>query len=312
MKQACRAPAGKPVLLLLKHSNTPTLKHSKMLRLAVQKSGRLFEDSVALLRTAGIEFSTSSNRLRTEAANFPLEIIFLRDDDIPEYVEEGVVDAGIVGENVVLEKHKRVRTVERLGFGRCRLSLALPRNLAYDGLDGLAGKRIATSYGHILSEFLRRRGVTAEIHEISGAVELAPSLGLAEAIFDIVSTGSTLLANGLREVETVLESEALLIANPSLTPAAQDALDRLLFRIQAHRNARNHRYILLNAPNDRLDDIIALIPGIKSPTVLPLALPGWSSLHSVVPEGFFWEVLEKLKAAGAQGILVVPLERMIV
>jgi ATP phosphoribosyltransferase len=282
-----------------------------MLRIALQKSGRLYEDSVALLRDAGIEFSSGANRLRAQASNFPLEIIFLRDDDIPEYVEGGVVDAGIVGENVALESRKQVDVVERLGFGHCRLSIALARDRTYDGVGSLDGLRIATSYGHILRSYLDGHGVRAEVHEISGAVELAPSLGLADAIFDIVSTGSTLLSNGLREVETVLRSEAVLVATPGLPPDRRDVLDRLLFRLRAHRNARGHRYILLNAPNDRLDEIAALLPGMKAPTVLPLAIAGWSSLHSVVPEPVFWEVLERLKAAGAQGILVVPIERMI-
>ena len=282
-----------------------------MLRIAIQKSGRLFEESTALLRDAGIAFDSSSNRLRTQSSNFPLEIIFLRDDDIPEYVEGGVVDAGVVGENVVLEKRKTVRTIDRLGFGKCRLSIALPKNIPYDGLQSLENKRIATSYRQVLSAFLEQQGIRAEVHEISGAVELAPSLGLADAIFDIVSTGSTLLANGLREVETVLQSEALLIACPTLDPDKQDTLDRLQFRIQANRNAKSHRYILLNAPNERVEEIARLLPGMKSPTVLPLATPGWCSLHSVVREDTFWDVLEQLKAAGAQGILVAPIERMI-
>ncbi len=284
-----------------------------MLRLAIQKSGRLFEDSISLLRNAGISFNSSPNRLlRAQASNFPLEIIFLRDDDIPEYVEGNVVDAGIVGENVVLEKQKTVQTIERLGFGKCRMSIALPKNIAYDNLQSLNQMRVATSYPRILEDFLSKNGLNSELHEISGAVEIAPSLGLADAIFDIVGTGSTLLANGLREVVTILESEALLVANHNLTPEKQDILDRLLFRLQANRNAKNHRYILMNAPNERLEEIIAIIPGMKSPTVLPLAEPGWSSLHSVVPEGIFWDVLEQLKSAGAQGILVVPIERMIV
>ena len=284
-----------------------------MLRLAIQKSGRLSDDSAALLRDAGIAFGNGSNRLlRSQATNFPLELLFLRDDDIPEYVEEGVVDAGIVGENVVLEKGNPVQLIERLGFGRCRLSLALPKNVPYEGLKSLNGKRIATSYLRILQQFLQKNGIEAEPHEISGAVEITPSLGLADAICDLVSTGSTLLANGLREVETVLESEALLITSPALTPDKQDTLDRLLFRLRANRNAKRHRYILLNAPNDRLDLIAGLIPGMKSPTVLPLAEPGWSSLHSVISEEVFWDVLEQLKAAGAEGILVAPLERMIV
>ena len=284
-----------------------------MLRLAIQKSGRLFEDSTALLRDAGISFNSSPNRLlRAQASNFPLEIIFLRDDDIPEYVEGNVVDAGIVGENVVLEKQKTVKTIERLGFGKCRMSIALPKNALFEDLQSLNHLRIATSYPRVLENFLKAKNLHAEMHEISGAVEIAPSLGLADAIFDIVGTGSTLLANGLREVVTVLESEAILVANTSLSAEKQDILDRLLFRLHANRNAKNHRYILMNAPNDRLEEIIAIIPGMKSPTVLPLAEAGWSSLHSVVSEAIFWYVLEQLKAAGAQGILVVPIERMIV
>lgn len=282
-----------------------------MLRIAIQKSGRLFEDSTALLRDAGISFGSSPNRLRSLASNFPLEIIFLRDDDIPEYVEGGVVDAGIVGENVFLEKRKAARVVDRLGFGKCRLSIALPKNTPYRTVQDLENLRIATTYGHVLADFLDANGIQADVHEISGAVELAPSLGLADAIFDIVGTGSTLLTNGLYEVETVLHSEALLLASPELGQEKQDILDRLLFRIQANRNAKSHRYILLNAPNDQLDAIIRLLPGMKSPTVLPLAIEGWSSLHSVVQEDVFWEVLEQLKAAGAQGILVAPIERMI-
>lgn len=283
-----------------------------MLRIAIQKSGRLFENSVALLHDAGISFGSNPGRLlRAQAENFPLEIIFLRDDDIPEYVEEGVVDAGIVGENVVLEKQKTVRTVERLGFGKCRLSIAMPKSIPYNGIQSLENRRIATSYVRILAGFLEQHHIRADIHEISGAVEIAPSLGLADAIFDIVSTGSTLLANGMREVETVLTSEALLIGQPNLSSDKQEILDRLLFRLHANRNAKNHRYILMNAPNDKLGEIIRVIPGMKSPTILPLAIEGWSSLHSVVPESIFWDVLEQLKAAGAEGILVVPIERMI-
>lgn len=284
---------------------------TSMLRIAIQKSGRLFDDSVALLRDAGIDFNSPNRLLRAQANNFPLEIIFLRDDDIPEYVEEGVVDVGIVGENVVLEKRKMVETIERLGFGRCRMCIAFPKNDAFTDAQSLQGRRIATSYVRILETFLAKENIQADIHEISGSVEITPSLGLADAIFDIVSTGSTLLANGLREVYTVLESEALLIKGNTLSPDKQEILDRLLFRIHANRNARKHRYILMNVPNESLPEIIALLPGMKSPTVLPLAIPGWSSLHSVVPEMIFWEVLEQVKAAGAEGILVAPLERMI-
>jgi ATP phosphoribosyltransferase len=284
-----------------------------MLRIAIQKSGRLFDDSVALLHDAGISFGSNPGRLlRAQAYNFPLEIIFLRDDDIPEYVEEGVVDAGIVGENVVLEKQKTVRTVERLGFGKCRLASPCRktrRTTAFKALRTCALRRVTSECCPI---FWNKNNIRADIHEISGAAEIAPSLGLADAIFDIVSTGSTLLANGLREVETVLESEALLVANPALAPEIKEILDRLMFRLHANRNAKGHRYILMNAPNDQLEAIIRVIPGMKSPTVLPLAMEGWSSLHSVVPETVFWDVLEQLKAAGAEGILVVPIERMIV
>ncbi len=283
-----------------------------MLRIAIQKSGRLFEDSVSLLRNAGIAFGSSPNRLlRTQASNFPLEIIFLRDDDIPEYVEGNVVDAGIIGENVLLEKQKTVQYVQRLGFGGCRLSIALPKSVSFTGKQSLENLRIATSYPRILESYLNANAVRAEIHEISGAVEIAPSLGLADAIFDIVGTGSTLLANGLKEVETVLESEALLIAHPQLSSEKQEILDRLMFRIQANQNAQSNRYILMNVPNSRIDQIVSIIPGMKSPTILPLATEGWSSRHSVVPETIFWEVLEQLKEAGAEGILVVPIERMI-
>lgn len=282
-----------------------------LLRIAIQKSGRLFEDSVGFLHDAGIYFGNSPNRLRAQASNFPMEIIFLRDDDIPEYVEEGVVHLGIVGENVLLEKQKTVHTIERLGFGKCRMSIALPKNMPYNGASDLDGLRIATSYPRILGNFFKENGIQVEIHEISGAVEIAPSLGLAEGIFDIVSTGSTLLANGLREVETVLQSEALLIAHPDLNAGQMELLNRFRFRIDARRNAKRHRYILLNAPKDRLDEVIAAIPGMKSPTILPLAIEGWCSVHSVIAEDVFWDVLERLKAAGAQGILVAPIERMV-
>ena len=282
-----------------------------MIRIAIQKSGRLYEDSAGLLRDAGVRFGNSPHRLRTMADNFPMEIIFVRDDDIPAYVEDGVVDIGIVGENVILEKQKSVQIIERLGFGKCRLSIAMARNEKYDGVQSLEGKKIATSYKRILGDYLIQNGVNAEVHEISGSVEITPSLGLADAVFDIVGTGSTLLANGLREVATVMESEALLVATPNLAAEKQEVLDRLLFRIHAFRNAQQHRYILLNAPDDHLQEIIDLLPGMKSPTILPLAVKGWTSVHSVVPEHQFWDILEKLKAAGAQGILVVPIERMI-
>lgn len=281
------------------------------LKIAIQKSGRLYDDSVNLLKECGIEFNNSLNKLRAEASNFPLEILFLRDDDIPQYVADKVADIGIVGENVVVEKQKAVKTFERLGFGKCRLSIALPKGTKYRGIKSLDGSRIATSYTNILSGFLKKNKIKAEIHEISGSVEIAPGIGLADAICDLVSSGSTLFTNGLREVETVMKSEALLIGNPSLSKQEQAIVNKLLFRIQAVKKAGKNKYILLNAPNKNLDRIISLIPGMKSPTVLPLVEKGWSSVHSVVEEDAFWEVIEKLKGAGAQGILVVPIEKMI-
>lgn len=281
------------------------------LKIAIQKSGRLHEDSMRLLKECGIDISNGGNKLKSAAANFPLEVYFLRDDDIPQYVEDAVADVGIVGENVVFEKKKAVDVMEALGFGKCRLSLAVDRNQEYTR-EWLNGKRIATSYPGILQTFLDQHSIKAEIHEISGSVEIAPGIGLAEAICDLVSSGSTLLTNGLREVETILQSQAVLIRHQQLEASKQALLDRLLFRIRAVKKAGNNKYILLNAPNDKLQEIIALLPGMKSPTVLPLATSGWSSVHSVLDENDFWDIIEQLKAAGAQGILVVPIEKMIV
>ena len=281
------------------------------LKIAIQKSGRLHDDSVHLLKECGIEFNNSLNKLRTEAFNFPLEILFLRDDDIPQYVADKVADIGIVGENVVMEKQKHVKELERLGFGKCRLSIALPKGKKYNGIKSLDGTRIATTYRNILTAFLKKNKIKAEIHEISGSVEIAPGIGLADAICDLVSSGSTLFTNGLREVEMVMKSEALLIGNPTLSKQEQAVVNKLIFRIQAVKKASKNKYILLNAPNKNLDKIISLIPGMKSPTILPLAEKGWSSVHSVVVEDAFWEVIEKLKAAGAQGILVIPIEKMV-
>lgn len=281
------------------------------LKIAIQKSGRLSDESLGLLKACGIRFSNGAGKLRTEALNFPLELYFLRDDDIPQYVADGVADLGMVGENVLYEKQLPLAVAARLGFGSCRLSLAVPKNEAYNSIESLRGKRIATSYPGLLRKFLRIKQVDAEIHEISGSVEIAPGIGLADAICDLVSTGSTLLTNGLREVETVLQSEAVLARPQQLSVEKEALLQRLLFRIEAVQQASRNKYILLNAPNDRLSDIISLLPGIKSPTVLPLAIPGWSSLHSVIEENQFWEVIEQLKLAGAEGILVVPIEKMI-
>jgi len=280
------------------------------IKIAIQKSGRLHEDSVRLFKECGIDISNGGNKLKSSASNFPLEVYFLRDDDIPQYVEDAVADAGIVGENVVYEKKKEVEVLEQLGFGKCRLSIAVSRNEPYDR-QALAGKRIATSYPMILQDYLTRNNIVAEIHEISGSVEIAPGIGLAEAICDLVSSGSTLLTNGLREAETILHSQAVLIRNKNLNAEQQQILQRLLFRIRSVKQARNNKYILLNAPNEKLQEIIALLPGMKSPTVLPLAASGWSSVHSVIDENDFWNIIEQLKAAGAQGILVVPIEKMI-
>lgn len=282
------------------------------LKLAIQKSGRLHDDSIRLLKECGIDISNGVNKLKAEASNFPLEVYFLRDDDIPQYVEDAVADIGFVGENVVYEKKKKLTVVEKLGFGKCRLSMAVRRGEQYKDASFLEGKRIATSYPVIVESFLREKGVHAEIHEISGSVEIAPGIGLADAICDLVSSGSTLFMNGLQEAETILQSQAVLIRNNELDPVKIQLIDRLLFRIQSVKKAKNNKYILLNAPNDKLKEIIALLPGMKSPTVLPLADAGWSSVHSVLNENDFWDIIEQLKAAGAQGILVVPIEKMIV
>jgi ATP phosphoribosyltransferase len=283
-----------------------------ILRIAIQKSGRLYDDSVKLLKECGIDLRNVKDRLKTESDNFPLEVFFLRDDDIPQYVEDGVADLGIVGENVLQEKYKQVEVVEQLGFGKCRLSIAIPRGQNYDGLASLQGKRIATSYPFVVGRFLNKNGINAEIHEISGSVEIAPGIGLADVVCDLVSSGSTLFMNGLKEVETILQSQAVLIRNNELNASQLALLDKLLFRIRAVRKAGRNKYVLLNAPNESLDKIIALLPGMKSPTVLPLATSGWSSVHSVLSEDEFWDKIEQLKAAGAQGILVVPIEKMVI
>ena len=282
------------------------------LKLAIQKSGRLHDDSIKLLKECGIDISNGVNKLKAEANNFPIEVYFLRDDDIPQYVEDSVADIGFVGENVVYEKKKKVDVVEKLGFGKCRLSVAIRKSETYTGVQFLEGKKIATSYPVILQDFLISKGVKADIHEISGSVEIAPGIGLADAICDLVSSGSTLFMNGLKETESILQSQAVLIRNEKLEPSKQQLLERLLFRIQSVKKAKNNKYILLNAPNAKLKEIIGLLPGMKSPTVLPLAEEGWSSVHSVLNENDFWNIIEQLKAAGAEGILVVPIEKMIV
>jgi ATP phosphoribosyltransferase len=278
-----------------------------MLKIAIQKSGRLHDGSMKLLQDCGIAFSNGNNQLRIVAENFPLEIYFLRDDDIPEYVQDGVADTGIVGENVFLEKNKKATVIEKLGFGRCRLSIAIPNGETNTSLEG---KRIATSYPLILSRYLQKENISATIHPISGSVEITPRIGLADSICDLVSSGSTLFSNELKEITTILQSEAVLIAG-ELTSEKKIVLDRLLFRIKAVKKARKNKYVLLNAPNNKLEKICSLLPGMKSPTIIPLAQPGWSSVHSVIGEDDFWNVIESLKEAGAEGILIVPIEKMV-
>jgi ATP phosphoribosyltransferase len=280
------------------------------LRIAIQKSGRLYEESVALLKECGIDLRNVKDRLKTESDNFPLEVFFFRDDDIPQYVEDGVADIGIVGENVLYEKNREVSVAEKLGFGKCRLSLAINKNEEYIA-NYLQGKRIATSYPVLLQKYLDENKISAEIHEISGSVEIAPGIGLADVICDLVSSGSTLFMNGLKEVETLLQSQAVLIKNNNLGEEQLQWLSRFLFRVRSVKKAKRNKYILLNAPNTSLKEIFSLLPGMKSPTVLPLAQEGWSSVHSVLSEDEFWEKIEQLKAAGAEGILVVPIEKMI-
>ena len=281
------------------------------LKVAIQKSGRLSEKSLELLKECGIKVSNGDRKLKTDAQNFPMEILFLRDDDIPQYVEQGVADIGILGENEVLERDKDVVTVERLGFGNCRLSLAIPKDDVYTDVSFFQGKKVATSYPKILRNFFKEKNINAEIEEIGGSVEIATSIGLAEGIFDIVSTGSTLIMNGLKEIETVLKSEAVMIANKNLSKEKAAILEKLLFRIKAYKNGTKSKYIVLNAPNESLDKICSLIPGMRFPTILPLSGSDWSSVHSVVEEDDFWNVIDALKSYGAEGILVMPIEKMI-
>jgi ATP phosphoribosyltransferase len=287
------------------------MNNGNVLRIAVQKSGRLYEDSVQLLKECGIDLRNVKDRLKTVSENFPIEVFFLRDDDIPEYVEDGVADIGIVGQNVLGEKGRKVDTVELLGFGKCRLSIAVPKSMDYENANSLQGKRIATSYPKLVQAYLTERNIQASIHEISGSVEIAPGIGLADVVADLVSSGGTLFMNGLKEVETILDSQAVLIANMQLDESRIAILEKLLFRIRAVKKAKKSKYVLLNAPNEQLETIISLLPGMRSPTVLPLAESGWSSIHCVLSEAEFWDKIEQLKAAGAEGILVVPIEKMI-
>jgi ATP phosphoribosyltransferase len=281
-----------------------------IVRIAIQKSGRLQEGSLQLLRESGLSFN-GKDQLKTTVRNFPAELLFLRDDDIPQYVEDKVADVGIVGENVVREKQKQNEIIKRLDFAKCRLSLAIPRSEDYQDLSYFNGKNIATSYPNTVQSFLIKNNLSAGIHEISGSVEIAPSIGLADGICDLVSSGSTLLSNGLKVVEVVMQSEAVMIINPALPQTKKDILEKLLFRIEAVQKAKSNKYILLNCPNEAIEQITSVIPGMKSPTIIPLSKKGWSSLHSVVNENDFWERIDQLKSFGAQGILVVPIEKMI-
>jgi ATP phosphoribosyltransferase len=282
-----------------------------MLRIAVQSKGRLYEDSMQLFAEIGIKLSSAKRTLLIASTNFPVEVLFLRDDDIPQSVADGVADIGIVGENEFVERNENAIIEKRLGFSKCRLSLAIPKEAEYKDIQWFDGKKIATSYPHILNTFFQQKGITAHTHVITGSVEIAPGIGLSDAIFDIVSSGSTLVSNHLKEVEVLMKSEAVLIGTPNLSAEKREILNELMFRIDAVQTAEGKKYILLNAPNDEIDNIIDVLPGMKSPTIMPLAKEGWSSIHSVIDEKRFWEIIGKLKALGAEGILVIPIEKMI-
>ena len=282
-----------------------------LLRIAVQAKGRLFEETMALLEESDIKLSTTKRTLLVQSSNFPVEVLFLRDDDIPQSVATGVADLGIVGENEFVEKGDDAEVIKRLGFSKCRLSLAMPKDVDYPGVEWFNGKKIATSYPVILENYMKTKGVNAEVHVITGSVEVAPGIGLADAIFDIVSSGSTLVSNRLKEVEVVMKSEALLIGNKNMCDEKKEILNELLFRMNAVKTAEDKKYVLMNAPKDKLEEIVAVLPGMKSPTVMPLAQEGWCSVHTVLDEKRFWEIIGKLKALGAEGILVLPIEKMI-
>ena len=283
----------------------------KKIRIAIQKSGRLNEDSVKILKDCGISIDNGKDQLKAETRNFPMEVMFLRNGDIPQYLRDGVVDIAIIGENVLIEKGKDISIAERLNFSKCKVSLAVPKDATYNSIKDLDGKRIATSYPNTVDQYLADKGISYEIHQISGSVEIAPNIGLADAICDIVSSGSTLFKNNLKEAEVMLTSEAVLAVSPKISPEAKAILKKLQFRIQAVLKARNYKYILLNAPNDKLEEIIKILPGMKSPTILPLAEKGWSSVHTVIQKNKFWDVIDELKAIGAEGILVNPIEKMV-
>jgi ATP phosphoribosyltransferase len=283
----------------------------EILKIAVQKKGRLNEESIELLHKCGVKFNNGKDQLKVTSHSFPAELLFLRNSDIPNYVKDGVADIAILGENTVIEKEQKLDVIERLGFSKCKLSLAVPKGTAYAGVQFFNGKKIATSYPNTLKQYLDKHNVSAEIHEISGSVEIAPNIGLADGICDLVSSGSTLFKNGLKECEEILHSEACLVATPGLSGEKKAILDKLMFRINAVHTARKSKYVLLNAPNDKVEAIIKVLPGMKSPTVLPLAKEGWSSIHSVIKEGDFWGVIDQLKENGAEGILIVPIEKMV-
>ena len=282
-----------------------------MLRIAVQAKGRLYDETMSFLEEADIKLSATKRTLLVQSSNFPIEVLFLRDDDIPQTVATGVADIGIVGENEFVERAEDAEIVKRLGFSKCRLSLAMPKDIEYTGVQWFEGKKIATSYPGILSRYLKEQQVKAEIHVITGSVEVSPGIGLADAIFDIVSSGSTLISNNLKEVEVVMKSEALLIGNKHMSDEKKEILQELLFRINAVKTAEDKKYVLMNVPTDKVQEIVAVLPGVKSPTIMPLATEGWSSIHTVLDQKCFWEIIGKLKAIGAQGILVLPIEKMI-
>ncbi|MCQ2209511.1 MAG: ATP phosphoribosyltransferase [Paludibacteraceae bacterium] len=282
-----------------------------MLRIAVQAKGRLFEETMTMLEESSIKISSAKRTLLVPASNFPVEILYLRDDDIPQAVASGIADVGIVGENEYVERNEKADLIKRLDFSKCRLSLAIPKAEDYKGLEWFNGKKIATSYPNILQEFLNKNNIKSEIHVITGSVEIAPGIGLADCIFDIVSSGSTLVSNNLKEVEVVLKSEAILIGNPNLSQEKKEILNELLFRFDSYKNAEGKKYIILNIPNDKIAEVCKILPGMKAPTVTPLVKEGWSSLHSVITEKTFWDIINQLKALGAEGILVIPIEKMI-
>lgn len=282
-----------------------------MIRIAIQKSGRLNEDSLQILKDCGISIDNGKDQLKASSRNFPLEVFYLRNGDIPQYLRDGVVDIAIIGENVLIEKGEDIEIAEKLGFSKCKVSLAVPKAVKYTSVQDFEGKRIATSYPNTVQNYLKKKGVTADLHIINGSVEIAPNIGLADAICDIVSSGSTLFKNNLKEVEVILKSEAVLAVSPKISEERREILKKIQFRIQSVIQARQSKYVLLNAPNDQLDSILALLPGMRSPTVLPLAQEGWSSVHTVINKDKFWEVIHELKEAGAEGILVCPIEKMV-